>query len=110
MSKTATCGRSGSAARASRISATAAALWSGATPPCSSSAAMTPSSISVGAVNRAPPNTTRWPTATRPGGASESAAIRLARPAPSTTSSFTPVDPALTESTAVVVWSAAGMG
>src|SRR5215831_7295366 len=91
VSKTATCGTPGSAARASRIAPSAGVLCSGAIRESSSIAASTSSSITTGSVYRAPPWTTRCPTAsagTNPSTGRDSS--------PSTRDSFKLVEPALT--------------
>ena len=66
VSKTATCGRSGNARRATSIPTALTGLCSGASTDRSRIAASTASSISTGAEKRSPPCTTRCATATRP--------------------------------------------
>ena len=65
VSNTATCGRSGRTARTASIPARLAGLCSGASGLTDPMAAITSSSTSTEAVNRAPPCTTRWPTPAR---------------------------------------------
>ncbi len=67
VSNTATCGRSGRAARTASMPARLAGLCSGASGLNERIAAITSSSTSTDAVNRSPPCTTRWPAPTRPG-------------------------------------------
>src|SRR5215208_5883853 len=66
VSKAATCDIPGpSAFRTARIAATAGPLWSGASSTNSSMATSTSASRSTGPEKRAPPWTTRWPTASK---------------------------------------------
>jgi hypothetical protein len=64
VSKTATCGIEGNSSRAASMPSTAAGLCSGASAPRSAIWSRTQESMSFGAEKRAPPCTTRWPTAT----------------------------------------------
>src|SRR5262249_5406558 len=96
VSKTATCGTSGRAARASRIARSAGVLWSGAMRESSSIAHSTSSSISTGSVYVGPPCTTRCPTASagsKPSTGRDSS--------PSTSDNFRLVEPALTVRTVI---------
>jgi hypothetical protein len=69
VSNTATCGSSRGTRRATSMPVTLTGLCSGASADSSRMAASTPSSISTGAENRAPPWTTRCATAVRPSSA-----------------------------------------
>ena len=79
--------RPGADRRAARIVAAASGLWSGARSASASIASTTSSSTSVGAVNRSPPWTTRWPTASigAPAGA-QRRPPRPRRPSPASAS------------------------